>query len=127
MEQENNAKIHIILTGGGTAGSVAPLLAIAEDMKINSKQTDFLFVGTANGPEKGMVGKENIDFISISNGKFRRYFSWRIFIDPFFILAGFFKSLIIISKFKPNLVITAGSFVSVPVVWAAFILRVPIR
>lgn len=112
----------IILTGGGTGGSVTPLLAIAEDIK----EAEFLFIGTKDGMEKEMVEIEKINFRAIPYGKLRRYFSWNNFIDPFFILAGFFKALILIVDFKPKLVITAGSFVGVPVVWAAWLLRVPV-
>ena len=73
-----------------------------------------------------MVGKAGIKFIAIPSGKLRRYFSLKNFLDPFKIIAGFFKSLFVILRFKPDLIMTAGAFVSVPIVWAAWILRVPI-
>lgn len=115
-------KKRILLTGGGTGGSVAPLLAIAE----NLVDCDFLWIGTKNGIEREMVEKEKINFKAVASGKLRRYFSARNFIDPFLILAGFFQSLFVILKWNPDIVITAGSFVSVPVVWAAWLLGVPI-
>jgi len=130
--QKNTKKI--LLTGGGTGGSVAPLLAIieeAEPLRLQSNRRGlasnaFLWLGTRNGLEREMVEKENIKFKAISGGKLRRYFSWRNFIDPFFILAGFLQAFFIILKWKPDLVMSAGSFVSVPVVWAAWLLSVPV-
>jgi UDP-N-acetylglucosamine--N-acetylmuramyl-(pentapeptide) pyrophosphoryl-undecaprenol N-acetylglucosamine transferase len=143
----------ILLTGGGTGGSVSPLLAIYDELTSSSnlplapslvrsgKQKNiplltkegqgevlykFIFVGTKNGPEKSMVQKENIEFLTIPYGKLRRYFSWKNFVDPIFIIAGFLKSLLIIIKFQPDVVISAGSFSSVPVVWAAWLLRIPV-
>ncbi|PIR13227.1 undecaprenyldiphospho-muramoylpentapeptide beta-N-acetylglucosaminyltransferase [Candidatus Falkowbacteria bacterium CG11_big_fil_rev_8_21_14_0_20_39_10] len=126
----------IILTGGGTAGSVSPLLAIFEELtslkhpfltkEREGVRYDFLWVGTKKGIEKEMVGKAGIKFKSITSGKLRRYFSWQNFIDPFKILIGFFQSIFIVLKFKPDLVMSAGGFVSVPVVWAAWLLGVKI-
>jgi UDP-N-acetylglucosamine--N-acetylmuramyl-(pentapeptide) pyrophosphoryl-undecaprenol N-acetylglucosamine transferase len=128
----------ILLTGGGTGGSVTPLLAITEelisDFPASPSQSqverftvsNFLWLGTRSGVEREMVAKLKIPYQSISYGKLRRYWSWRNFIDPVFILLGFFQSLLILSKWKPNLVVSAGSFISVPVVWAAWVWRIPI-
>ena len=79
----------ILLTGGGTAGSVTPLLAIAKAMP----EDDFLFWGTASGPEKSLVEKDNIKFRPIISGKFRRYFSLSTPIDIIKIKLAFFQSL----------------------------------
>ncbi len=117
-------KKNIILTGGGTGGSVSPLLAIFDELA--GGDYNFYWVGTKNGIEQEMVRREGIDFFSINSGKFRRYFSWKNFIDPFFVILGFFDSLLIIKKCNPDLVISAGGFVSVPFVWAARARRIPI-
>ncbi|MDD5072063.1 MAG: UDP-N-acetylglucosamine--N-acetylmuramyl-(pentapeptide) pyrophosphoryl-undecaprenol N-acetylglucosamine transferase, partial [Patescibacteria group bacterium] len=69
---------------------------------------------------------DGIEFIAIPSGKLRRYFSFKNFLDPFKIIVGFFKSFFIILKWRPDLVVTAGSFVSVPVVWVGWILRAPV-
>jgi len=117
----------ILLTGGGTGGSVAPLLAVVDELRVMSyKLCDFFWLGTKHGPEHEMVAREDIKFKAIFSGKLRRYFSWRNFIDPFFIIFGFFQSLFILLKWRPALVMSAGSFVSVPAVWAAWLLRVPV-
>lgn len=120
-------KIHkILFTGGGTGGSVSPLLAIAETLRQHPEnECQFFWIGTSDGPERAMVEKADIDFKTICSGKLRRYWSWRNFIDLVNIKIGFFQSLFIISKIRPDVVISAGSFVSVPVVWAAWLARVP--
>ncbi len=129
--KKNNVK-RILLTGGGTGGSVSPLLAIAEELKNTpivkggEGGYKFLWLGTKNGPEKEMVESQEITFKAVSSGKLRRYFSSKNFTDLFLIIIGFVQSFFIILKWKPDLVISAGSFVSVPVVWAAWILRIPI-
>jgi len=114
-----------ILTGGGTMGSVTPLLAVAEELKKREPSAEFLWLGTKSGPEKKLVELYNIKFAAIPAGKLRRYFSGWNFLTPFLIAAGFFKSLWMIFKFKPRMILSAGGFVAVPVIWAGWFLRVP--
>lgn len=120
-------KIKILLSGGGSGGPVTPLLALVEKLKEdNAWELDCLWLGTENGPERGMVERENITFQTISHGKLRRYFSWQNFVDPFLIIMGFFQAISIMIRFRPDIVLSAGAFVSVPIAWAAFLLRIPI-
>lgn len=113
--------LRIILSGGGTLGSVSPLLAIAE--KLPAK---YLFVGTESGPEKAVVLSNNLEFCSIKAGKLRRYFDWQNFKDIFNIKLGVWQSLKIIKEFKPDIILTAGSFVAVPMAMAARLKGVPV-
>ena len=76
--------------------------------------------------DEKLVKAAGIRFKSILTGKLRRYFSLRNFIDPIFVLAGFFQSLWIIARFRPDAVFAKGGFVCLPVACAAFILRRPI-
>ena len=115
----------IILTGGGTVGSVSPLLAVYDELRLRGDY-DFLWIGSRDGLEKEIIARESIDFVGISSGKLRRYFSFQNFIDIFKIFFGFLESIFIIIKGKPDLIMSAGSFVSVPLVWAGWILRVPV-
>ena len=108
----------IVLAGGGTLGSVSPLLAVAEKY-----EADYLFIGTESGPEREIV---HLPFVSIKSGKLRRYFAWQNFIDFFNVKIAWWQSLKILIKFRPSVVLTAGSFVAVPVVWAAWVLRIPV-
>ena len=121
--------IKILLTGGGTAGPVTPLLALVESIRNNpelNKNIQFLWIGTEKGIEIEMVKNENLEFKSIKSGKLRRYFSFKNLVDPLYIIIGIIESFFIIKKWKPCIVVTAGGFVSVPVVWAAWLMRVPV-
>lgn len=110
----------ILLVGGGSGGPVAPLLAVAEQIKVSHKNVKFLFVGGKNGPEAIMAKNFNIPFVAVSAGKLRRYFSLQNFFTPFLVLAGFFESFKIINEFKPQVAFGAGSFIQVPVLYAAW-------
>lgn len=123
---KNVRRLKLLLTGGGTAGSVIPLIACVQKFREKKFDIDYLFLGTQKGePERDLVESNQIPFKSIYGGKLRRYFSWRNFGDLFLIVLGFFQSFFIILKFKPNIVLSAGSFISVPVIWASWILRIP--
>ncbi len=105
-----------------------PVLAIYDELKKSAPEFNFevRWIGTKEGPEKILMEREKIPFKAVKWGKLRRYWSWQNLIDPFFIKYGFWQSLFYLIKWRPNIVISAGSFVSVPVIWAAWILRIPI-
>jgi len=115
----------IILSGGGTLGPVSPLLAIFEIYQQHNPDCRFIWIGTKHGAEKKIVEQYNIPFFVIASGKLRRYFSlWNV-VDIFKIIIGFFQSLAFLIQEKPNLLITAGGFVSVPLHLAASLLGIP--
>jgi len=96
--------MRIILSGGGTMGSVSPLIAIFEAIKQKQPQAEFLWLATKDGPEEKLIASYDIPVRKIFAGKLRRYFSFKNFLDPFFILLGFFQSLLIIFKFKSPMI-----------------------
>lgn len=114
----------IVLTGGGTAGHVTPHLAIIPELK--SKGLEIHYVGQVNGIEKTLT-EGLVDFYhQIPAGKLRRYFDFKNFTDLFKIGFGVLKSLFLLLKIRPGLVYSKGGFVSCPVVWAAWVLRIPV-
>jgi UDP-N-acetylglucosamine--N-acetylmuramyl-(pentapeptide) pyrophosphoryl-undecaprenol N-acetylglucosamine transferase len=114
----------IVFSGGGTLGPVTPLLAVASAYHEKYPDTEFVWVGTKNGPEKALVEKSNIRFITLPAGKWRRYFSlWNIF-DIFRFAAGFLQAIVFIIREKPALLVSAGGYVSVPLHFAGAMLGV---
>jgi UDP-N-acetylglucosamine--N-acetylmuramyl-(pentapeptide) pyrophosphoryl-undecaprenol N-acetylglucosamine transferase len=109
----------ILLSGGGTAGSVTPLVALAEQIRRQRHDVEFRFIGTADGPEKVLAQAANIPFETIASGKLRRYWSWKNFSDLGRLWRGYKQAQSIIRSWRPQVAISAGSFVSVPVIWAA--------
>ncbi len=104
-------------------GSVSPLLAIYERAKKDSKPWSYFWVGTKNGPERKVISDLGIDYEWLPTVKLRRYFSLHILIDPFLFVISFFRSLLIMAAVKPDIIISTGSFVAVPVIWAGWFWR----
>ena len=117
--------IKILLTGGGSGGPTQPLLALAEEIKKQNIRSEFLFLGSKNAADRIIVEKSKIKFISVPSGKMRRYWSWKNFLDPILILLGGFFGFFHLINFRPQIVISAGSYVSVPIAYSAWILRLP--
>jgi UDP-N-acetylglucosamine--N-acetylmuramyl-(pentapeptide) pyrophosphoryl-undecaprenol N-acetylglucosamine transferase len=102
-----------------------PLLAIAESYRSKYPDVQFVWIGTRTGPEKQLVEKHQIPFLHIGSAKWRRYFSLLNIVDVFKLLIAFFQALIILIHEKPDLLISAGGFVSVPVHYAGAFLGMP--
>lgn len=120
-------KIKIVLTGGGTGGSVTPLIAIAEDLqKKYGSDLQIMWIGMQRGIERTMTARYPFIYRGISAGKWRRYTSAKNIFDLFRVMLGFVQSFCILIAFRPRLIVTAGSFISVPVIWAGWLLRIKI-
>ncbi|HAH04524.1 MAG: UDP-diphospho-muramoylpentapeptide beta-N- acetylglucosaminyltransferase [Parcubacteria group bacterium GW2011_GWA2_43_17] len=108
----------LILTGGGTLGSVSPLIGVWQELK-RQTEVETLFVGGKKGPEAGLIKSYGFSFKTISAGKLRRYFSLKNFSDICLFVLGFFQSVKILKEFRPEIIISAGSYVAVPLIWAS--------
>lgn len=116
--------VDIVFTGGGTAGHVTPNLALFPELQ--KAGYSLAYIGQDNSIEKTLVENESIAFYAIKAGKLRRYFDVQNFTDLFKILIGFVQALIHLIRLRPKLVFSKGGFVSSPVVWAAWLCRIPI-
>ena len=114
----------ILFSGGYTLGPVTPLLAIKEKIQKQYPDAEFVWVGTKKGPERKLIEEQGVRFMTISSGKFRRYISFWNIIDVVKIFIGYFQSLKIIWQESPNICISAGGFISVPVHWTAWLFGV---
>lgn len=123
------SKKRIVLTGGGTGGHIFPLVAIAEEMRKQYDDIDFLYIGTK--AQMGEVAKQVMEEVGIptknvATGKMRRYFSLQYFLDFFRIPFGIIQSLYHLLVYMPDAVFSKGGYASVPVVIAAAIYRIPV-
>lgn len=115
----------IVFTGGGTAGHVTPNLALIPPLVKDGWQVHY--IGTEAGIERDLVKDiAGVTYHGIKSGKLRRYFDLKNLTDPFRVLYGAGQAMRLIAKIKPSVVFSKGGFVSVPVVYGAFLNRVPV-
>lgn len=112
------------MTGGGSAGHVTPNIALFPELKRLGYTIEY--IGSKDGIEKEIIERENIKYFGISSGKLRRYIDIKNVSDPFKVVKGVMEAFLIIRKEKPDIVFSKGGFVSVPVVIAAYMNRVPV-
>jgi len=116
----------ILLVGGGTLGSVNPLLATAAALKVSNSNLKCVFWGEQNERDQKVVEEADIQFYTIPAGKLRRYFSLKNIFDVPVITWATFVAWRKLRTLQPLMVVTAGSYVAVPVVWAARWLHIPV-
>ena len=115
----------IVLTGGGTLGHVTPHLSLIPHLLEAGYEIHYI------GTEKGMEAEKirsipQVTYHAVKSGKLRRYFSWQNFTDPFRVLAGAVQSARLMGKIRPDVCFSKGGFVAVPVVFGAWLHRVPV-
>ncbi len=117
--------IRMVIGGGGTGGHTLPVLAVLAALQRRAR-IDVLWVGSRSGVERRVASREGIPFRWIPTGKLRREWTPRTIIDLAAIPAGTLTAAILIRHFRPNVVFGTGGYVSVPVVLAGWLNRIPI-
>jgi len=115
----------ILLTGGGTAGHIYPIMALAENLK-KKNQIELLYLGSRQGPERKIAQNAQIPFKGLIVGKWRNYFSLANFWDLIKIIIGLAQSFFILTSFKPNVVFAKGGYVTFPILFWAKLLKIPV-
>ena len=106
----------ILLTGGGTLGPVTPLLALVEYWRGTGKDLNLVWVGTVNGPEAQLITAKDIRFISIASVKIPRYLTPYLLVVPFMGIYALIEAWNVLKKEQPDVIVSAGGYVSVPLV-----------
>jgi UDP-N-acetylglucosamine--N-acetylmuramyl-(pentapeptide) pyrophosphoryl-undecaprenol N-acetylglucosamine transferase len=115
----------IMFTGGGSSGHVSVNLALIPRFQQDGWAVEY--IGSENGIEKELIlPLKQVKYFSIATGKLRRYLDWKNVKDPFKVVKGVFQAYRLIKKQKPNILFSKGGFVSVPVVLAAWLNKVPV-
>ena len=67
--------VRILLTGGGTAGHIYPLLSVLDELRkqIKDERIEVLYIGAKGGIEEKILKDKNIPTFFIYSGKWRRY------------------------------------------------------
>lgn len=102
-----------------------PALALAS--RVKKRGMDVLFVGRKGSGIAGAAQKEGFSGFEIACAPFpRSLFSVSLFSAGFFTMLGFYQALRVLQKTNPSLVLGMGGYASVPVVFAARMLRIPV-
>lgn len=117
----------IVLIGG----HLAPALSVLETLPKNTK---VLFIGrkyalegdNALSLEYKTMTSLNIPFVGLNTGRWQRKLTKFTLLSLIKIPFGVVKSFLILISFRPDVVVGFGGYVSIPVIFCAFILRIPV-
>ena len=112
----------IVLAGGGTAGHIAPNLALLPYLRDFSVH----YAGETGGMEDGMAKDAGLPFHGVSCIKFRRGFSLKNAKVPFVLLKGVKEAKRLLKDLKPCVVFSKGGYAALPVCLAAHKLHIPL-
>lgn len=113
----------ILIAGGGTGGHIYPLIPIGEELR--SRGHEVVLIGRRGSIEEKVVKdyKFKIEYVSASLFDFNIV---KLFKFIVFSIRGFFDALRIINKIKPDKILGGGGYVSLPILLAGILYRVPI-
>ncbi len=117
---------YVVIAGGGTGGHLFPGIALAKSLKRHDMSIQITFVGTSQGIESKVLPKEGLKLKTILAGGLlgkkgaSRWISWSK------LPVGMAQSMAFLIRKRPNLVVGVGGFVSGPLVFSAWVLRIPI-
>lgn len=115
----------IVLTGGGTAGHISPHLALMPELKKHF--SSIIYIGSEKGMEKDIIrNNAHIPYFSVTTTKFDRVHLLSNFKIPFLLKKGIAEAKNILQIEKPDIVFSKGGYVSLPVVFAAKKLHIPV-
>ncbi|MRX39591.1 undecaprenyldiphospho-muramoylpentapeptide beta-N-acetylglucosaminyltransferase [Flavobacterium sp. LC2016-23] len=108
-----------ILSGGGTGGHIYPAIAIANELKIQFPDAEFLFVGAQDKMEMQKVPQAGYEIKGLWIAGLQRKLTLQNLMFPLKLATSLLESRRIIKQFKPNVVIGTGGFASGPLLQAA--------
>ncbi len=112
-------------------GHLTPALALIEYLK-SKKNHQLIFLGRRHSTEGNkslsaeyiQIQKERIPFVEITTGRLQRKFTRYTLLSLLKVPLGFVQSLFFLIKYRPELVVSFGGYLSVPVVFAAWLLGI---
>lgn len=111
--------MRIVLTGGCTGGHIYPALAIGDKFREMDPTNEVIYIGHDGGLETSIVPKAGYELKTVDADWFRRDNPVTLAKTLAVSNRGAMQARKIMRDFKPDVVVSTGSFVSVPVVLAA--------
>lgn len=118
--------MRVLLTGGGSGGHIYPALAIARGLLAADPDTELLYVGTNHGLERDLVPRAQVPFAAVhARGLLVRGLRGKA-AGVLSAIRGTAEAWGILRRFRPDVVVGTGGYVSGPVGLAAGLLNIPL-
>ena len=115
--------MRIVISAGGTGGHIYPALAVYNKLKEEVANLEVLYIGTKNRMESEIIPAREIPYEGIRIYGFSKNILKNVK-NVFLIGASYNKCLRLLKKFKPDIVLGFGGYVTYPVIEAAKHLKI---
>ncbi len=115
----------IAIAGGGTGGHVFPALGIADAIREQARDTEFMFFGTADKIESTVVPERGFPFRAIWISGLHRSLRPSNLLFPVKVPVALMQSWWWLRRFRPDVAVGTGGYVCGPVLLAAAAMGVP--
>lgn len=130
MSLQKKKNKRILITGGHSTPAAACINELKnrglENIVYVGQKKSILFDKNVSSEYRNITQKLKIPFYPIIAGKLSLYFSFSSLIWLLRFPIGFIHALFLILRLKPNLILTFGSHIGVPIVFWGYIFRIPI-
>ncbi len=125
LTQRQKSGLRLLITGGGTGGHLFPAVAAAQALRTRQPESEVLFVGT-----RRKIDTTSLDRYGFANSSIHCYGlkgkSITELVKALAVLPiSFLEAVAVIRRFRPDVALGVGGYVTGPVMLAARILGVP--
>ncbi|WP_420460712.1 undecaprenyldiphospho-muramoylpentapeptide beta-N-acetylglucosaminyltransferase [Neolewinella sp.] len=117
--------LRFIISGGGTGGHIFPAIAIADELKRQHPDAEFLFVGAKGRMEMDKVPAAGYRIEGLWISGLKRQLSLDNLSFPVKVLSSLFRCRTILRDFRPDAVVGTGGYAGAPVLYAAARMDIP--
>jgi UDP-N-acetylglucosamine--N-acetylmuramyl-(pentapeptide) pyrophosphoryl-undecaprenol N-acetylglucosamine transferase len=118
--------MRILIAAGGTGGHIYPALAVLARLKTRRPDAEVRWMGGRRGLEHDIVPSAGLPFERLWLRSLRTVdASVNSVLDPLRLLASIPQAAWRLLRWRPDAIYTTGGYVAIPVLAAAFLLRVP--
>jgi len=118
--------LRIVIAGGGTGGHLFPGIAIAQEFLTRNPENSVLFVGTERPFEISILSETGFKHKTITAEGFKGRGFWNQIVSISKIPKGVMESILILKRFKADLVVGVGGYSAGPLVTGAWLLGINI-
>ncbi|MBP3895179.1 MAG: undecaprenyldiphospho-muramoylpentapeptide beta-N-acetylglucosaminyltransferase [Mogibacterium sp.] len=118
--------MRIVLTGGVTGGHIYPAIAIGDKFKDEIPDSEIIYIASGNTLEKEIIPGAGYELFEVQSEPFYRNNIFKMAGTLSKTLKGRKEALKILRDFKPDAIVSTGSYISAPVVLAGAALKTKI-
>lgn len=117
-----------------TGGHITPALAVTQEIRRRFPSWKMILVGRQfsleaekiHSEEERLAKENNLEFISLMTGRLTRTLSITTLLSLLKVPLGLLQAIRIVASRRPNLILSFGGYIALPVVIAGKLLRIPV-